>query len=218
MVERLTLLFFFLPHITHTQLALIFFVAGVPILFVVLLWKARTNGVGWKWKQCAKSIHRKRMALAEAQIDAQLSREFWVKPMGVLEEQRACVRYFRRKNFRDHRVKDRLGFIYYRYNERVWWYEVVELSRKLLLNSIVALVTPGEDSQIVTGAFVCLLYFVLLLSIRPYKTTSDLNLAATTHASLFFTLLCGKCVVVVVVQLRFFFFGRSPCLDGFDCF
>ena len=148
------------------------------------------------------------MALAEARIDAQLSREFWVKPMGVLEEQKACVRYFRRKNFRDHRVKDRLGFIYYRYNERVWWYEVVELSRKLILNSIVALVTPGEDSQIVTGALVCLLYFVLLLSIRPYKTTSDLNLAATTHASLFFTLLCGKwwCVVMEVLFWSLTFF------------
>jgi hypothetical protein len=110
------------------------------------------------------------MALAEAQIDAQLSREFWMKPTGPREEKAACINYFRRQNFRDHRVKNRLGFIYYRYNERVWWYEVVELSRKLILNSLVALVTPGEDSQIVTGAAICLFFFTMLLTIRPYKT------------------------------------------------
>jgi len=184
-------------------LGLIFFVAGIPMFFLFLLWQARTAGTDWKWEACSKSIHRKRMALAEAQIDAQLSREFWVKPIGIQEEKKACINYFRRQNFRDHRVKNRLGFIYYRYNERVWWYEIVELSRKLILNSLVALVTPGEDSQIVTGAAICLFYFTMMLTIRPYKTKSDLNLAATTHASLFFTLLCG-----LMLNMRVPFLGK----------
>ena len=184
-------------------LGVVFFVFGIPAFFLYLLYTARVTGIHWKWEACTKSMHRKRMALAEAQIDAQLSREFWSKPISLEEEKKVCLSYFSKQNFRDHRVRNRLGFIYYRYNEHVWWYEIVELSRKLILNSLVALVTPGEDSQIVTGSAICLFYFTMLLTIRPYKTKSDLHLASTTHASLFITLLCG-----LMLNMRVPFLGK----------
>ena len=105
-------------------------------------------------------------------------------------------------------MKSRLGFLYYLYRENTWWYEGVELSRKLVLNCLVALITPGENSQVVFGLFCCLLYLVFLLMARPYKTTSDLRLAASTHASLFITLLCG-----LLINMRAHYLGEYTFPD-----
>lgn len=175
-------------------IAMLLFVIGIPVLFFVMLYRARENGIAWKWRCCQDNEHLKKHLIGEARADAEISNEFFQEPINSAEE-RACVtRFLRRLNFRGHRTYSSLGFIYFAYSDRCWWYEVVELSRKLFLNGIICLIYPGSISQVVFGAFICFVYLIAVTSIYPYKTASDQYLAVACHVQLFVTLICGLCL------------------------
>merc|ERR1711968_386203 len=179
-------------------LGLILYVIGIPVLFITILWRARNNGVAWKLRMCQINKDVESRMLKEAKIDAKLSREHWMDPLTDKDRKKACRQYQQRINFRSHRVYNRLGFIYYAYNEESWWYEVVELSRKVALNGLVALITPGGASQIIAGILVCFIYLFCVTSFGPYKAFSDNFLAILAHLQLFLTLFCGLLVSVGV--------------------
>jgi hypothetical protein len=136
--------------------------------------------------------------------------QHWDEPVNEKEIREACIRYQQKKNFRSHRVYNRLGFIYYAYNERSWWYEVVELSRKVALNGLVALITPGEASQIIVGIAICGFYLIFVMVMKPYKAKSDHMLSASTHASLMATLLCG---LAINLELHFLGHRTFPTIE-----
>ncbi len=142
--------------------------------------------------------------LEEAKIDAAIHFEYYDEPVTKEEKLKTAIMYLRKQNFRSHRVYNRLGFIYYAYNEKYWWYEVVELSRKLLLNGIVTLILPGESGQIVFGLLVCFIYLFCVTSFGPYKAFSDNFLAILAHLQLFLTLFCG-----LLVSIGVDFIGKS---------
>lgn len=167
------------------------FVVGVPLLFFSLLWTARNNGVRWNLQMMEVNPQRLERTLEEAKIDAAIHFEYYDEPVTKKEKFETAVAYLRKQNFRSHRVYDRLGFIYYAYDENYWWYEVIELSRKLLLNGVVTLILPGESGQIVFGLLVCFMYLFVVTSFGPYKAFSDNFLAILAHLQLFLTLFCG---------------------------
>ena len=74
----------------------------------------------------------------------------------------ATILYLQRKNMRNHRNYERLGFIYYSYKEECWWYEIVELSRKLILNGCMVLIAEGLVTRVVVGVLVCFVYLVII--------------------------------------------------------
>lgn len=205
----------YVPHadyITFTVVAAFGFaiyVVGIPTFFFTLLWLARRNGIKWKWEACQKNFHRKRLLLAEARMDCNIRQMYWHPPSNAKEERKAVQRYLASKNFRDHRVKSRLGFIYSRYKESCWWYEIVELARKFFLNCAVSLITPGESSQIVAGIGLCLFFLVFLVTMRPYRLRSDMLLAASTHASLLVTLILG-----LMINLQVHYLGEYTFNDA----
>lgn len=175
-------------------LAMLLFVIGIPVLFFTLLYRARENGIAWKWRCCEDNEHLKKHLISEARADAEISNEFFQEPVNQVEEKACVTQFLRRLNFRGHRTYSSLGFIYFAYSDRCWWYEVVELSRKLFLNGIICLIYPGSMSQVVFGAFICFLYLIAVTSIYPYKTSSDQYLAVACHVQLFVTLICGLCL------------------------
>merc|ERR1711968_126639 len=179
-------------------LGLILYVIGIPVLFFSLLWSARNNGIRWNLQMMEVNPQRLERTLEEAKIDAAIHFEYYDEPVTKEEKIKTAVSYLRNQNFRSHRVYNRLGFIYYAYNEKYWWYEVVELSRKLLLNGIVTLILPGESGQIVFGLLVCFIYLFCVTSFGPYKAFSDNFLAILAHLQLFLTLFCGLLVSVGV--------------------
>ena len=191
-------------------LGLILYVIGIPVLFITILWRARNNGVAWKLRMCQINKDVESRMLKEAKIDAKLSREHWMDPLTDKDRRKACRQYQQRINFRSHRVYNRLGFIYYAYNEESWWYEVIELSRKLALNGLVALITPGEASQIVAGIMICAFYLIFVMVMKPYKSRSDHMLSASTHASLMATLLCG---LSINLELHFLGHRTFPTIE-----
>lgn len=92
---------------------------------------------------------------------------------------------------RFYRTYDRLGFIYYAYKEDLWWYELTELARKLLLNGFMVLVPQGVVSRVTLGMLVCLVFLLILNHVRPYKALSDDILQNLCHIQLFLTMFCG---------------------------
>ena len=90
------------------------------------------------------------------------------------EKKNAITTYLRRKNMRFHRTYQRLGFIFYSYREECWWYEVVELSRKLVLNAMMVLVADNNAAtRVSVGVGACFFYLLFMNYVRPYTCSSD---------------------------------------------
>jgi hypothetical protein len=172
-------------------LALVLYVAGVPFLFFYVLYKARAGNVKWNMDVSMKNEKRKNHFLKEAEIDAKISMKFWATPITREDELKAIKAFLERRNLRDHINYNRIGFIYYAYHEDAWFYEIVELMRKLILNGFAVLISPGTTSQIVFGLFVCFSFMLLVMVVQPYTASTDHLLAVFCHVQLFLTLFCA---------------------------
>jgi hypothetical protein len=73
------------------------------------------------------------------------------------------------------RAKEKVGFLFERYTPLCWYWEVVELMRKLILTSILALVAPGSAGQVVVGLLVAFFALLANLHLKPY-TSARMNL------------------------------------------
>jgi hypothetical protein len=60
------------------------------------------------------------------------------------------------------------GFLISNYTTKCWFWESIELFRKLILTSVLALVAPRSAGQVVTGALVALFALLANLRLRPY--------------------------------------------------
>ena len=86
-----------------------------------------------------------------------------------MEEKKAVViQYLQRKNMRFHRTFERLGFLYYAYHENQWWYEIVELSRKLILNGIIVLIPEAVTARVMVGLLTCLMYCIVVSPVPSF--------------------------------------------------
>jgi len=62
-----------------------------------------------------------------------------------------------------------VGFLFDDYRPDMYYWEVVELLRKLALTSILALIAPGTAGQVVVGLLLALFMLLLTLHLKPYK-------------------------------------------------
>jgi len=185
------------------------FIVGIPLLFLVVLIAARDAGVQKKWKHCLRFPDHRAVLLKEAKEDADVLGHFWTLDKdgdgehSIEEEKHAIYEFLRRKNMRNHRNYERIGFIYYSYREEVWWYEIVELSRKLILNGCMVLIAEGLVTRVVVGVLVCFVYLVIMNHFRPYTCMSDFTLQNVCHIQLFFVVFAGLMIKGKVPYLGF---------------
>eukprot|EP00945_MAST-04E_sp_MAST-4E-sp1_P006379 g6379.t1 len=183
-----------LSYMTGAIVAGLIFVVGIPALFLILLKRARELDVAKNWAIGVRFPKKRQLLLKEAKEDADLHQEFWTLDKDgdgehtIKEEEVAVKHFLRRKNMRFYRTYDRLGFIYYAYKEDIWWYELTELMRKLLLNGFMVLVPQGVVSRVTVGLLVCLVFLLVLNHVRPYKAASDDLLQNMCHVQLFLTI------------------------------
>lgn len=80
-----------------------------------------------------------------------------------------------------------IGFLFQAYTPECYYWEIVELGRKLALTSILALITPGTAGQVVVGLL--LSFFMLLVNthFRPYALApvNRVNIMAQLNLTLF---------------------------------
>jgi hypothetical protein len=190
--------------------AMLVYVVGVPILFFAVLFRARREGVPWNMHLSARNDKRREHMLKEAAIDAKINMEFWATPCTREDEMAAIRAFLERRNLRGHKTYNRLGFIYYAYREDSWWYEIVELSRKLVLNGFAVLISPGTQSQVVFGLVVCFMYLMCVMMHAPYNASTDHLLAVLCHMQLFLTMFCALMIRAKVKFVSTTIFPDAP--------
>ena len=85
-----------------------------------------------------------------------------------------------------------VGFLFEAYRPECWYWEIVELGRKLALTSILALIAPGSAGQVVVGLLLALFMLLINTQFQPYADKSmnlvnqitQLNLALFLLAAL----------------------------------
>ena len=95
------------------------------------------------------------------------------------------------------RHERRLGFLAGRYGADFWWWELIELTRRLLLQGVTSLVRTGTYSQLLAKMGVSLFFLLLLLRARPFRAhgleTLALSIQACTLGTLLHATLAQAC-------------------------
>ena len=87
------------------------------------------------------------------------------------------------------RALKEVGFLYADYSSACWYWESVELGRKLVLTSILTLIAPGSAGQVLVGLLIAFFMLVLNLRLRPYADSGLNSMNALSQYNLFFFLL-----------------------------
>ncbi len=80
------------------------------------------------------------------------------------------------------------GFLFAAYKVDCWYWEVVELGRKLALTSILSLIAPGSAGQVVVGMLLAFTMLLLNLQLRPYTGKAMNFVSLTAQMNLYFVL------------------------------
>lgn len=96
---------------------------------------------------------------------------------------------------KDPKTLERYAFALDDYKLEYWYWEVVELARKLILTGIIALIGRGTVAQAVMATFVAFFFFALAVKAQPFHSEHLNQLKMFCEAQLFAVLL-----IIVVLQ------------------
>ena len=85
-------------------------------------------------------------------------------------------------------IVNRFGFLFVAYRVKFWWWEAMEMFRKLIMTSILVFVMPGGPGQLVLGCMITFVFLLLNLIWQPYCTPGLNSLASMTLIANFATL------------------------------
>jgi hypothetical protein len=68
---------------------------------------------------------------------------------------------------------ERLQFLWGAYQPRLWYWEVIETTRKLMLTAVLSVCAPGSPKQTVFGILMSFGYIRLYSFYRPYQEDSE---------------------------------------------
>jgi hypothetical protein len=85
----------------------------------------------------------------------------------------------------------RVGFLTDTYKQKFWYWEVLDLGRRLLLTGIVIFIAPATIGQLCGGALFSFFFFKVHCYFRPYATVGHNFLQGAAQAVLTLCLLCG---------------------------
>ena len=86
------------------------------------------------------------------------------------------------------RCQKRYGFLYAKYEDRAWYWELVEMFRKLLFTSLIMFLAQGTATQIVVAMFISFCWLIGHLIIQAYKETADSWLQTCSMLGIFLSL------------------------------
>ena len=95
-----------------------------------------------------------------------------------------------------------LNFLYKAYEGHVWYWEVVETARRLLLTAIISVIGQGSAEQIVFGIVISLIYIKLYGYYAPFDLDEHDVLQVCRHCLISpFTLSCSLPCCFCLIQL-----------------
>jgi hypothetical protein len=84
-----------------------------------------------------------------------------------------------------------MGFFCKDYKPRFYWWEVVEVFRKLLLTGVLVRFEKGSSLQIVLAVSIIILHMVLLVHFKPYKKLKHTIFALFVYLAMLFVFFAG---------------------------
>ncbi|KAL4096349.1 hypothetical protein PRIC1_009709 [Phytophthora ramorum] len=182
-----------LYYLPLSMVLIVVWVAGVPLLFWVIISLKRSRGV-----------QDTLLLIQDSSEDALKHRLLLKMRLHIIErgqlvdeeklqlfETEMLTQYLRDRNLNEPSTVAQVGFIYHSYGTAFWWFEVWDLGRKLLLNCIISLLAKAGANRVICGLVVLLVYLSVMLFYKPFRDPSDSALAGVTHIQLFITLFCG---------------------------
>ena len=95
---------------------------------------------------------------------------------------------------REARLLTRFGLLFSKYRRECWWFEMVEMPRKLLLVGSIIFVASGTTMQIYYAVFVALASVLVLTGFKPY---ADQKMSAVAWVCQLCTLLTFVCALAL---------------------
>lgn len=95
-------------------------------------------------------------------------------------------------------AEDRVGFLFESYHVECYYWEIIELLRRLLLTAVMSLVSPGSGAQVVMGLLIAFAAVVLYSRRKPYAETSINRLSFVAQVNIFLLLLVALLLKVQV--------------------
>ena len=117
------------------------------------------------------------------------------------------VLVFHRNKLDEEATFNRLGGLYGAYQSNVFYWEVVEIYRKLFLVGVIIFILPGTLLQIAVALAVCFVALMMNEMIRPYNDRSDSWLAFATLSQL--------CIILYAMMI-FKYYQDAAENDGND--
>ena len=93
-------------------------------------------------------------------------------------------------------VKRRLGAVYGAYNSHSYFYDLIDLMRRLLLTGGLIILGESSNVQIFLGGVVCLCWLCLVLAQRPYAAFWDNVLSGLLSFQLLLIILSGMALEI----------------------
>jgi len=102
------------------------------------------------------------------------------------------------KNEPDNAVlHEEFGSLYEEYEPSCWWFEIVQMSRKMLLTGGLLVIRSDSATTIMVGIMVCFGYLLLLTNWGPFLEDDDDKMEQVAAVQLFISILMG-----LVLQLQ----------------
>ena len=90
----------------------------------------------------------------------------------------------------DSTISYRYGFMYMGYKDNMWWFEILELTRKTILSASI-IYLQESPTRIVISMFICLLYLLHITYKNPLKDKGDDFLSILSGTELVLVLFCA---------------------------
>jgi hypothetical protein len=94
-------------------------------------------------------------------------------------------------------IVSRFGFLFIAYRVDCWWFEGVEMARKLLMTSVLVFIKPGTPGQMSVGAMITFVFLLLGLFLLPFCSSTLNNLNTGTLIAQFCTLFVGIMIALL---------------------
>ncbi|KAF0691054.1 Aste57867_17666 [Aphanomyces stellatus] len=193
-------------HAVCAGIGMVFWVIGVPVYCFAVLLRERMAGVRQRMKIITDGKHEvlRQKWIELMKVDYKASGIYWNKRFDTFADM-LLREYMKKRNMELPGTVARVGFIYAAYKDTFWYFEIVDLIRKLFMNGLVAFFGRGTVTQIVVGMMIIFAYMTIILALQPYKSQSNTVVAALAQLQLFVSLFAGLMVKMNV--------GKAQTMD-----
>ena len=100
-------------------------------------------------------------------------------------------------------VKRRLGAVYSDYHPDAYYFDLVDMLRRLLLTGGLIILGESSNTQIFLGALICMAWLCLVLAKRPYRALWDNALSVASSSGLLLVILSGMALEIYRLTPRY---------------